>query len=229
MFLPEARQIYNNKGTDRNRHTVLVCVHLMGTSLLVNVTSSKGGMMIEQFTRTGNSSSWNHRRRASVGHLSIRVLTKAAISRVVCGESRCFIEARGRGRLPMLRLHIGSCMCHNVRSQLCGFLGEMGDIMLPCGNDPIQFYQCLHCCCRFFGPAGLSFISPSVVWRDKTIFLTFLYSNGTYLTESTWALSNTWPLVTPNSPSCYDIHAGFLAPFHSQTYLLALNPLLMYV
>lgn len=97
----------------------------------------------------------------SPGCLIMVAKKKAAISYVIFGETGYSVKHSGWGWPHMLRLHAGSCRCHNISA---GWLPwRDGDILLPWGNNPVLFHHlnmlffllcCLLLSCVLFSPSS---------------------------------------------------------------------------
>lgn len=82
----------------------------------------------------------------SPGCLVMVAKKKAAISYVIFGETGYSVKHSGWGWPHMLRLHAGSCRCHNISAG--GSLGEMGTSC--CLEAIILFFFITWTCFSFF-------------------------------------------------------------------------------
>ena len=96
----------------------------------------------------------------SPGCLVMVAQIKATISYVIFGKTGYSVKHSGWGWPHMLRLHAGSCRCHNISA---GWLAwRDGDILLPWGNNPVFFLSLEHAFLSFvLLVAKLCFFPPS--------------------------------------------------------------------
>lgn len=161
MFLSKDRYAWNSQGADWRTHTLTrVCVHSTDTPLLVNGNISEGVLLTEQLQLPKITTV------TSPGCLIMVAWIKAAISYVIFGETGYSVKHQGWGWPHMLRLHAGSCRCHNISAGFLSWRDE--DILLPWGNNPVNpvyhlnmlfFLLCyLLLSCAFFLPQFLSLL-----------------------------------------------------------------------
>lgn len=145
-------------------------MHVMDMPLLVTVTISKG-IMMKRFKWTANLSFWNHHQYKAVtsaGCLITVAPTKAAINQNVYGKTGCSVKDWRWGWPHMLRLHVGSCRCHNV---------DISTGWLPLErwghHIALRQWSCLYRC---IGIGGTSFpFFFAYFFSSSTFFCSFKY------------------------------------------------------